>query len=78
MPVVAWIVSIIGFVGGFALLDERPFAHAPIAAAALFGLAALACPALWEHWAARALLSGKERAMGCLALAFAMPLLIIG
>jgi hypothetical protein len=74
----AWLVSIIGFTGGFALLDEQPFAHATLAAYGLFTMAAIACPAVWAHWTTSAILSGKERAMACLALTFALPLLIIG
>lgn len=78
MALVAWIVSVGAFLGGLAAQSDLPSLRGAIIAQGLFAIAVLACPVIWDNIYMRALLAGKERAMTCVALVLALPLLLLG
>jgi hypothetical protein len=77
MALVAWIISAFSFLGGLALQADMHGATADLLSKGLFAAAVLSCPLLWESWLARQLLSGKERAMACVALLLSLPLVLL-
>jgi hypothetical protein len=77
MALLAWIISIGTFLGGLAVRADMRVPPADIIAGGLFTASVLSCPLIWENWMTSALLSGKERLMGCLALLLALPMVLL-
>jgi hypothetical protein len=77
MALLAWIISIGTFLGGLAVQADMRVPPSGIIAGGLFVASVLSCPILWENWVASAMLSGKERMMGCVALMLALPLVLL-
>ncbi|MEZ5656455.1 MAG: hypothetical protein R3E04_11345 [Sphingobium sp.] len=77
MAILAWIICIATFLGGFVAQQDfaRPFDE--ILSTGLFTASFLACPALWKMPPLCDMLDGRQRAMGCVALLLAVPLVLI-
>ena len=76
MAILVWMISIGAFLGGLGLQADAFRGVAPPLALLLYGLSALSCPVLWDNGAMRALFSGKERMMACIALLLATPVIL--
>lgn len=77
MAALGWILSIGTFLGGLAVLHDL---RAPLAGhlALLLLLASLlTCPLPWRHPLMAGLLAGRMRAMACLAMLLALPLILL-
>lgn len=77
MALLAWIISITAFLGGFAARMDLPLVRAETVSTGLFAISALACPLLWEARFTSALLNGRQRVAACLALVLALPLVLL-
>jgi len=77
MSMLAWILSIATFLGGLSAEAEiaRPLGHT--ISTGLFAASLLSCPALWKIPPLDSLLDGRQRAMACVALLLALPLLLV-
>ncbi len=77
MSILAWTLCIASFLGGLSAEAElaRPIGHT--LSIGLFAASAFACPALWKIPPLDALLDGRQRAMACVALLLALPLLLV-
>lgn len=77
MGFLAWIISIAAFFGGLAVRTDIVPPLSVDLSWGLFAASAFACPPLWRETGLSALLSGRQRAMACLALLLALPLALI-
>lgn len=77
MAILAWIISIGAFLGGFAALTDLAPTQAGLIAPGLFVMSALTCPPIWETSLASALLDSKQRIAACIALVLALPLALL-
>lgn len=77
MAILAWIICIGTFLGGLAAqTDLLPPLARPIADGLLVA-SFLTCPPIWSGAILPEVLNGRQRAMACLALLFALPLVLI-
>ena len=77
MTIVAWIICIASFLGGLSLQGEGGTPLLAAIATGLYAAALLSCPALWKIPPFDDMLDGRQRAMACLALLLALPLLLV-
>ena len=77
MALLAWIISIAAFLGGFAAQTDLSPVHAETISAGLFVISALTCPFIWESRIASAMLDTRQRVAACLALVLALPLVLL-
>lgn len=77
MKAIAWIISALSFLGGLAVQADMHGAQADMIAKGLFAASLFSCPVIWEGMMARQLLTGKERAMACVALMLSLPLVLL-
>ncbi len=77
MGALAWIICIACFLGGLSVETDLPRALAETLSGGLFAASFLACPLLWKFPPLCDLLTGKQRAMACLALLLALPLVLV-
>lgn len=77
MAILAWIISIATFLGGLAVQADMSRALSDTIAPGLFTASFLACPVLWKMPPLDELLDGRQRAMACLALLLALPLVLV-
>lgn len=75
MALVGWIVCVVALLGGLALQQDMPFAHADIIAQGLLLAAFIACPAFWAD--APFGITAKPRVAACIAMALAVPLVLM-
>ncbi len=75
MALVGWIVCVVALLGGLALQQDMPFAHADIIAQGLLFAAFIACPAFWAD--APFGITAKPRVAACIAMALAVPLILM-
>lgn len=77
MAILAWIISIATFLGGLAVQADMARPLADTIAPGLFAASFLACPVLWKMPPLDDLLDGRQRAMACVALLLALPLVLV-
>lgn len=77
MAILAWIISIATFLGGLAVQADMSRHLAETIAPGLFAASFLACPVLWKMPPLDDLLDGRQRAMACVALLLALPLVLV-
>jgi hypothetical protein len=77
MTAIAWIISALSFLGGLAVQADMHGAQADMLAKGLFAASVFSCPVIWDNAMAKQLLTGKERAMACLALMLSLPLVLL-
>ena len=77
MGMLAWIICITTFLGGLAAQTDMARMPGEIVSMGLFVASFLACPVLWKFPPLSDMLTGKQRAAGCLALLLALPLVLV-
>jgi len=75
MALIGWIISICALLGGLALRQDMPFAHAEEIANGLLLAAFLACPGFWTDTPFG--IGRKPRVMACLAMMLALPSILM-
>lgn len=76
MAALGWIISIATFMGGLAAFRDLAAPFAGHLALVLLTASLLTCPLLWRHDIMANWLSGRMRAMACLALLLSLPLIL--
>ncbi len=76
MAALAWIFSIGSFLGGLALWQDLHSSLARNLTLLLMIASLLCCPLPWRHPVMAEFLTGRMRAMACLAMLVALPLLL--
>tara|TARA_R110000787_G_scaffold47695_1_gene115409 strand:+ start:241 stop:480 length:240 start_codon:yes stop_codon:yes gene_type:complete len=77
MAILAWIICIGSFLGGFAAQTDLPHGLSATISTGLFWASLLSCPALWKLYPLSDMLNDKQRMMACLALLLALPLVLM-
>ncbi|GLS99630.1 hypothetical protein GCM10007897_10120 [Sphingobium jiangsuense] len=77
MTALSWIIAIGTFLGGLAAQHDLPSPVAGNLALMLLGASLLTCPVLWRIPTLADWLTGRMRAMACLALLLTLPLALI-
>jgi len=77
MTMLSWIIAIGTFLGGLAADHDLPSPLAGNLALLLLGASLLTCPVLWRVPTLADWLNGRMRAMACLAMLLALPLILI-
>ncbi|MGD9810285.1 MAG: hypothetical protein AB7U35_02985 [Sphingobium sp.] len=77
MSILAWIICIATFLGGVSAQHDLPRALGEILSGGLFAASFLACPVVWKFPPFSDMLNGKQRAMACVALLLALPLVLV-
>lgn len=77
MTAIAWIMSALCFLAGLSVQADMHGAQADMLAKGLFAASLFSCPVIWDNEMAKQLLTGKERAMACVALILSLPLVLL-
>lgn len=77
MAILAWIICIGTFLGGLSAQTDMSRVMSEELSTGLFAASFIACPLIWKMPPLCDLMDGKQRAMACVALLLALPLLLI-